>query len=65
MTEHRVDTGTAHSAQIYDYEGLDLVEPGVVQVHKWRPNRTDGMESAGESIRGEDIAMYGAVARKQ
>ncbi|GAA2761049.1 hypothetical protein GCM10010103_00900 [Streptomyces paradoxus] len=53
-----------HSEAAEFFEGLDLVEPGVVQVHKWRPNRTDGMESTGESIRDEDIAMYGAVARK-
>ncbi|MCD9873104.1 SAM-dependent methyltransferase [Streptomyces guryensis] len=41
------------------FEGLELVAPGIVQVHKWRP---DGRE--GEAIRDEDIAMYGAVARK-
>ncbi|WP_189863496.1 SAM-dependent methyltransferase [Streptomyces poonensis] len=41
------------------FEGLDLVEPGIVQVHKWRPDGT------GErNVRDEDIAMYGAVARK-
>ncbi|MEW2157800.1 SAM-dependent methyltransferase [Streptomyces sp. NPDC007189] len=41
------------------FEGLELVEPGIVQVHKWHP---DGTGEAG--IRDEDIAMYGAVARK-
>ncbi|MFC9681158.1 SAM-dependent methyltransferase [Streptomyces sp. NPDC056948] len=50
------------------FEGLDLVEPGIAQVHKWRPNRTDGTENDGVKngveIRDEDIAMYGAVARK-
>ncbi|MFF7311382.1 SAM-dependent methyltransferase [Streptomyces sp. NPDC008137] len=50
------------------FEGLDLVEPGITQVHKWRPNRTDGTENGGTgngvTIRDEDIAMYGAVARK-
>ncbi|MGX1567316.1 SAM-dependent methyltransferase [Streptomyces sp. NPDC055506] len=46
------------------FEGLDLVEPGIAQVHKWRPNRTDGTEKDGAKIRDEDIAMYGAVARK-
>ncbi|MGW3867570.1 SAM-dependent methyltransferase, partial [Streptomyces sp. NPDC005047] len=41
------------------FDGLDLVEPGIVQVHKWHP------DGAGEQgIRDEDIAMYGAVARK-
>ena len=38
---------------------LELVEPGLVQVHKWRP---DGSEAPG--IADKDIAMYGAVARK-
>ncbi|WP_181803254.1 SAM-dependent methyltransferase [Streptomyces shenzhenensis] len=41
------------------FEGLELVEPGIVQVHKWHP---DG--SGEQGIRDEDIAMYGAVARK-
>lgn len=41
------------------FEGLQLVEPGIVQVHKWHP---DG--SGEQNIRDEDIAMYGAVARK-
>lgn len=41
------------------FDGLDLVDPGVVQVHKWHP---DGAGT--ETIRDEDIAMYGAVARK-
>jgi hypothetical protein len=41
------------------FDGLELVEPGLVQVHKWRP---DGSESPG--IADQDIAMFGAVARK-
>ena len=41
------------------FAGLELVEPGVVQVHKWHP---DGAST--EEIRDEDIAMYGAVALK-
>jgi hypothetical protein len=40
-------------------ETLDLVGPGVVQVHKWHPDGTGE-----QGIRDEDIAMYGAVARK-
>lgn len=43
------------------FTGLDLVEPGIVQVHKWRP---DGTGTGTEVIQDEDIAMYGAVARK-
>ncbi|AMW13573.1 methyltransferase [Streptomyces qaidamensis] len=53
-----------HAEAAEFFEDPDLVEPGVGQAHKWRPNRTDGMESGGESIRDEDIARYGAVARK-
>ncbi|MCF1595347.1 SAM-dependent methyltransferase [Streptomyces muensis] len=41
------------------FTGLDLVEPGIVQVHKWRPDGTGT-----EVVRDEDVAMYGAVARK-
>jgi hypothetical protein len=41
------------------FTGLDLVEPGVVQVHAWRPDSTGT-----EVVRDEDVAMYGAVARK-
>jgi hypothetical protein len=41
------------------FEGLELEEPGVVQVHKWHPGPAD----AGR-IDDADIAMYGAVARK-
>lgn len=43
------------------FTGLDLVEPGIVQVHKWRP---DHPGTGIEVIRDEDIAMYGVVARK-
>ncbi|ANS68752.1 hypothetical protein SLINC_6528 [Streptomyces lincolnensis] len=41
------------------FAGLDLVAPGVVQVHKWRPDGTGT-----EVVRDEDIAMFGVVARK-
>lgn len=41
------------------FDDLEMVEPGLVQVHKWRP---DGSGAAG--VLDKDIAMYGAVARK-
>ncbi|MEU1184787.1 SAM-dependent methyltransferase [Streptomyces sp. NPDC005820] len=41
------------------FTGLNLVDPGIVQVHRWRPDGTGT-----EVLRDEDIAMYGAVARK-
>ncbi|MEU7644935.1 SAM-dependent methyltransferase [Streptomyces huasconensis] len=40
------------------FDGLELLDPGVTQVHKWRP----GPEQNGIDDRA--IAMYGAVARK-
>ncbi|WP_329221915.1 SAM-dependent methyltransferase [Streptomyces sp. NBC_01485] len=49
------------------FAGLDLVDPGIVQVHRWRPDDTrtkTGTGTGTEVIRDEDIAMYGAVARK-
>ncbi|MEU5364262.1 SAM-dependent methyltransferase [Streptomyces sp. NPDC005925] len=40
------------------FRGLDLVAPGLTQVHKWRPDAScDGM-------RDGDIGMYGALGRK-
>jgi len=40
------------------FTGLDLLDPGLVQIHKWRP------EPGAAPIPDADIAMYGAVARK-
>ncbi|MEV7870464.1 SAM-dependent methyltransferase [Streptomyces sp. NPDC088124] len=40
------------------FDGLELIEPGVTQVHKWRPD-------VGQvAMDDRDIAMYGAIARK-
>jgi S-adenosyl methyltransferase len=36
------------------FDGLDLVEPGVVQLHRWRA----------DAVTGLNLANYGAVARK-
>jgi hypothetical protein len=41
------------------FDGLEMVEPGLVQVHKWRPDGTEAPD-----LQDRDIAMYGAVARK-
>ncbi|HET9382087.1 MAG TPA: SAM-dependent methyltransferase [Streptomyces sp.] len=40
------------------FRGLDLVPPGITQVHRWRP------DASCRGIRDEDIAMYGAIGRK-
>lgn len=39
------------------FDGLDLVEPGVVQLHRWRAGAAD-------TATGLNLANYGAVARK-
>jgi hypothetical protein len=41
------------------FDGLELEEPGIVQMHKWRPDPVD----VGR-INDADVAMYGAVGRK-
>lgn len=38
------------------FDGLEIVEPGVVQISKWRPRSDDEAEAA--------AALWGAVARK-
>ncbi|MFI6080061.1 SAM-dependent methyltransferase [Streptomyces sp. NPDC051217] len=48
-----------HSASLAFFDGMELVEPGVTQVHKWRP------EAEQQRVHDPDIAMYGAVARKR
>ncbi|MEO3972668.1 SAM-dependent methyltransferase [Streptomyces sp. CAU 1734] len=40
------------------FDGLEMVEPGLMQVHYWRPAEDQ------EPLDDRDIAMYGAVARK-
>ena len=39
------------------FEGLDLVPPGVVYVHAWRPDPGDDLPEGG-------VSAYGGVARK-
>ncbi|MEV7992021.1 SAM-dependent methyltransferase [Streptomyces sp. NPDC086077] len=39
------------------FDGLDLLEPGVVSCSRWRPEAGDGAEP-------EEVAMFGGVARK-
>jgi hypothetical protein len=42
------------------FDGLDLLEPGIVQVHKWRP---DPAEMG--TVDDRDVSWYGGVARKR
>ncbi len=39
------------------FTGLDLVEPGLVQVHQWRPD-------PGDAVPADAISAHGAVGRK-
>jgi O-methyltransferase involved in polyketide biosynthesis len=39
------------------FDGLELLEPGVVSCSRWRPEETGGSEP-------EDVAMFGGVGRK-
>ncbi|MEW2623790.1 SAM-dependent methyltransferase [Streptomyces sp. NPDC048106] len=39
------------------FEGLELLEPGVVSCSRWRPEHDNGAEP-------EEVAMFGGVARK-
>jgi O-methyltransferase involved in polyketide biosynthesis len=41
-------------------DGLDVVEPGVVVVHRWRPDAGAGIADVPDA----EISVYGAVARK-
>jgi hypothetical protein len=48
-------TARSHAEVTRFFKGLDLIEPGVVQVHRWR---------AGTGAPGRDLPNYGAIARK-
>jgi hypothetical protein len=48
-------TARSHAEVTGFFKGLDLIEPGVVQLHRWR---------AGTGAPGRDLPNYGAVARK-
>jgi hypothetical protein len=55
---------TAQTRRTYDetlrfFNGLELVEPGVVQCHRWRPD-----VDATDLDLDRDVSAYGAVARK-
>jgi hypothetical protein len=41
------------------FDGLDLLEPGVVSCSRWRPEQTQVPDEA------QDVAMYGGVGRKR
>jgi S-adenosyl methyltransferase len=41
------------------FEGLEMVEPGLVQLHRWRPDPTDA-----ESVLHYDVPAYAGLGRK-
>jgi SAM-dependent methyltransferase len=43
------------------FDGLELVDPGVVQVHRWKPVEIDSPQW---SIDPKDVGVYGGLARK-
>ncbi|HEY6312380.1 MAG TPA: SAM-dependent methyltransferase [Streptosporangiaceae bacterium] len=47
------------------FAGLELVEPGLVQVHQWRPEGAEGVKGA-EGAEGAEgvVSGHGAVGRK-
>jgi hypothetical protein len=51
-------TMRSHGQVSQFFAGLDLVPPGVVQLHRWRPGAGDGPEQHHE------LANYGGVGRK-
>ena len=51
-------TMRSHAQVSQFFAGLDLVPPGVVQLHRWRPAADDGPEL------GRELANYGGVGRK-
>jgi trans-aconitate methyltransferase len=50
-------TARSHAEVSRFFGGLDLVEPGVVQLHRWRP----GTGNVGQ---GRELANYGGLGRK-
>ncbi|MGO4751451.1 SAM-dependent methyltransferase, partial [Streptomyces sp. 2MCAF27] len=42
------------------FEGMELVDPGVSEPHRWKPDPDDRPED----IRSADISMWAGVARK-
>ncbi|TDC55635.1 SAM-dependent methyltransferase [Actinomadura sp. KC345] len=50
----------SHRQALRFFDGLELEEPGVVQIHKWRPEL-----GLSRPVDDKDIAMYGGVAVKR
>ena len=49
-----------HEQALRFFDGLELEEPGLVQIHKWRPD-----PNVVRPVADKDIAMYGGIAIKR
>ena len=47
----------SHAEVCRFFAGLELIEPGIVQVHRWRPG-------TGDLGSGRNLAIYAGVGRK-
>jgi hypothetical protein len=54
-----------HDQVVRFFDGLELVEPGVVAVDRWRPDASpSGSSASSGSSSAQQMAHYGGVARK-
>jgi hypothetical protein len=51
-------TPRSHPQVARFFEGLEMVEPGLVQLHRWRPG--PGVEDG-----TRELAAYGGIGRKR
>jgi hypothetical protein len=53
----------SHAEVAAFFERLELVEPGVVPIERWRPAPAKGADGAGGPTQVK-VAIYGAIGRK-
>ncbi|MFE9250082.1 SAM-dependent methyltransferase [Streptomyces sp. NPDC007088] len=68
LTEAYAASGTPGKARGREeiaalFDGWDLLDPGLVPSHEWRPERDDSFSSFGE-VSAREAACYAGVARK-
>ena len=51
-------TGRTHAETLRFFEGMQVVPPGLVQCHRWRPD-------SGATGLNENVSAWGGVARKK
>jgi hypothetical protein len=50
-------TRRSHAEVVRLLAGVEIVQPGVAQLHRWHPSPED-------TVHGDDISGYAAVGRK-